>query len=261
MNRSLVSPLAAGLVWSALAAGPLPAQAPPAGTLRSAAEVLDDLQAVPLKRIPPALLADAQAVAVVPHVLKAGFVVGGREGYGVVLTRGPDGAWGGPTFVVLGGASIGLQAGVQATDMVLVFKTRDALDRVLRGGGKLTLGADVAVAAGPVGRQAEAGTDANLRAEIYSYSRSRGLFAGVSLEGAALVYDYRANQEFARRPRPGDLVAAEVLRARLTAMSPPKPPAGSVPGPLPPVRLPDPPAPALPPPPPPPPPPPAGPNP
>jgi len=249
MNRSLVTPFVAALAGVALAGGPLLAQGRLAGTLRAATDVLEALQAVPEKGVPPVLLADAQGVAVIPNVIKAGFVVGGRGGYGVVLAREPDGAWGRPTFVSLGGASVGLQAGVQSTDVVLVFKTRSGLDRVLRGKGKLTLGADVAVAAGPVGRQAEAATDGRLRAEIYSYSRSRGLFAGVALEGAAITADADANQAFARTPRPEDLAAADRLRTVLTAMSAVKLPPAVPP---PPVYL-NPPGPFLPPPPPPPP--------
>jgi lipid-binding SYLF domain-containing protein len=224
MNRSHLTPLAAALAWAALAGGRLAAQDPVAHTLRASLDVLEALQAVPERGVPPVLLADAQGVAIIPNVIKAGFVVGGRGGHGVVLTREPDGSWGRPAFVSLGGASVGLQAGVQSTDIVLVFKTRNALDRILKGKGKLTLGADVAVAAGPVGRQAEAATDGRLRAEIYSYSRSRGLFAGVSLEGAAINYDYDANQQFVRTPRPEDLAASDRLRAQLTAMSTVKPP-------------------------------------
>src|SRR5207245_392761 len=125
----------------------------------SAAEVLQALSAVPFGGIPRTLLQDAQGIVIVPDVIKAGFVIGGRHGRGVALVRGPSGAWGNPVFVSLTGGGIGWQIGVQSTDVVLVFKTRKGLDRILEGKDKLTLGADVAVAAGPVGRQAEAGTD------------------------------------------------------------------------------------------------------
>ena len=137
-------------------------------------------------------------------MIKAGFLIGGRGGHGLIATRDRNGAWSGVTFVDLGGASFGLQAGVESTDVVLVFKTRNSLDRVLSGRGKLKkrLGVDAAIAAGPVGRQAEAGTDARLRAEIVSYSRSRGLFAGVALDGAAIVYDRRTNAEYLNDHRP-----------------------------------------------------------
>lgn len=175
---------------------PLAAQSP-VRTLRSALEVLESIQSIPARGIPAAMLADAQGIAIIPGVIKAGFVVGGRAGRGVVFSRNPDGTWGEPAFVTLGGASFGFQAGVQSTDAVLVFRTRRSLERIVNGRNKITLGADVAIAAGPVGRQAAAGTDGMLRAEIFSYSRSRGLFAGVSLDGAALVYDNRANREFA----------------------------------------------------------------
>ncbi len=183
-------------------AGAAPARGQEAGTMASAAEVLQAFCGMQPRLIPPALLRDAQGVAVIPHVVKAGFVFGGRFGRGVILVRDANGCWGNPIFITLGGASIGWQIGVQATDIVLIFKTRSSLERVLKGKGKVTLGADVAVAAGPLGRQAEAGTDAELKAEIFSYSRSRGLFAGLSLEGAGLLIDFDAN-EFYYRVRGG----------------------------------------------------------
>jgi lipid-binding SYLF domain-containing protein len=138
------------------------------------------------------LLADAEAIAVIPNVIKAGLVVGGRHGKGLLAVRQRDGVWSNPSYVSLSGGSVGFQAGVQATDVVLVFRTRRGVDNVVNG--KFTLGADAAVAAGPVGRTASAATDAQLRAEIYSYSRSRGLFAGVALDGAVLSIDHDANE-------------------------------------------------------------------
>jgi lipid-binding SYLF domain-containing protein len=162
--------------------------------LESANDVLEDLTAIPLKGIPKTLLRNAQGVAIIPGVFKAGLIIGGRHGRGVMLMRQPDGSWGPPLFVSLSGLSIGHQIGVQATDLVLVFMTRAGLDRVRHG--KITLGADVAVAAGPIGRHAEASTDALLKSEILSYSRSRGLFAGISLEGAALLLDTSATEAF-----------------------------------------------------------------
>src|SRR5208337_2824100 len=163
----------------------------------------------PLRGLPPAMVHDAQAVAIIPDVIKAGFVIGGRHGRGIVVVRQPDGSWSNPLFVSLTGGSIGWQIGVQSTDVVLVFKTRNSLDRIIKGKGKLTLGADAAVAAGPVGRQAEADTDGQLKAEIYSYSRSRGLFVGLSLEGAGLLVDQDTNESFyrIRGGRAGDVLA------------------------------------------------------
>lgn len=216
MNRVLL----ASIPFALLLAAPSQAAPPsPARTLEEASIVLDDLAAIPLKGIPPALLADAQGVAIIPRVIKAGFVFGGRVGHGVVLARDKAGAWGDPVFVDLGGASVGFQAGVESTDVVLVFRTRGSLDRLLEGKGKLTLGADAAVAAGPVGRQAAAATDGRLEAEIVSYSRSRGLFAGVSLDGAAIVADRDATDRFRRDTRTPAPKRADALKRRLAELS------------------------------------------
>jgi lipid-binding SYLF domain-containing protein len=209
---------------------------PEAVTVDTATEVLQAFSGLKVHAIPPALLQDAQGVAIIPNVIKAGFVLGGRFGRGVVLVRQRDGSWGHPIFITLGGGGIGWQAGVQSTDLVLVFKTRNGLERILMGRSKLTLGADLAVAAGPVGRQASAATDGQLRAEIYSYSRSRGLFAGLSVEGAGIGVDSDANESYYRLPggRPTDIMnlggrpvpaASEGLRILLTRLTqaPPSP--------------------------------------
>jgi lipid-binding SYLF domain-containing protein len=167
-------------------------------TVEESCEVVDALASIPLKGIPPSLFKDAQGVAIFPGVIKAGFIVGGRFGRGVFLVREMGDSWSPPKFVTITGGSLGWQVGAQSTDLVLLFKTRPSVERILKGKAKLTLGADLAVAAGPVGRQAEAATDAQLRAEIYSYSRTRGLFAGLALEGAALVVDSTATDEYNR---------------------------------------------------------------
>lgn len=204
-----------------LLVGPASALPPSnAKTLEHAAEVLDDLSAIPLKGIPAQLLADAQGVAIIPRVIKAGFVVGGRGGHGLVMSKDKDGNWGDPVFVNLGGASVGFQAGVESTDVVLVFRDRKSLDRLLEGKGKLTLGADAAVAAGPVGRMAAA-TDAKLEAEIVSYSRSRGVFAGVSLDGAVIHGDANSNAAF--RQQAAERKTADALKSKLVEMSKDKP--------------------------------------
>jgi lipid-binding SYLF domain-containing protein len=234
------APLGASLLLLSLAAAPLRAGGREAATVDAAADAVAAFSDLSLKGIPPALMRDAQGVAVIPNVVKAGFVVGGRFGRGVVLVRQPGGGWSNPVFVTLAGGGVGWQVGVQSTDVILVFKTRDGLDRILQGKGKLTLGGDVGVAAGPVGRQAEAATDGQLKAEIYSYSRSRGLFAGVSLEGAGLVVDADADAAFygPRCGRPADILslpgvtAPEVgcLKGRLDELTGgPAPPALSVP--------------------------------
>jgi len=165
-------------------------------TLESAAEVVREFANLPFGGIPHALMHDAVGVAVIPHVVKAGFLIDGRFGRGVVLARRPDGTWSNPVFIGLTGLGIGIQAGIDSTDLILVFKTKHGLDRIMEGKGKLTLGTDVTVAAGFIGREAEKATDARLRAEILSYSRSKGLFAGLSLEGAALVVEHEANAAF-----------------------------------------------------------------
>jgi len=180
-------------IWLSLVLVPVGAQAienNPVDRLNSAASILDKTMNLPEKGIPPALLRDAQGIAVIPGVIKAGFVIGGSYGRGVLTVRDKSGQWSPPLFIKLVAGSVGWQAGAQSTDVVLVFKTRRSVEGLLHG--KFTLGADAAVAAGPVGRQGEAATDVKLKAEIYSYSRSRGLFAGVSLQGADLDIDHDA---------------------------------------------------------------------
>ena len=148
-----------------------------------AAKVLREIMDTPDKEIPEDLLAKAECVAVFPSVIKAGFIVGGR---GVASCRTATG-WSAPAYFNLGGGSVGLQIGVEATDFVLLFMNRDGLNSLLSN--KLTLGADASVAAGPVGRAAGADTDAAMRAQILSYSRSRGLFAGLELKGVVITPD------------------------------------------------------------------------
>ncbi len=156
-----------------------------------AVTVLAQVQQAPDKAIPQDLLRNAKAIVVVPNVVKAGLVFGGQHGRGLVSVRGADGTWSNPVFLSLTGGSIGFQAGVSATDVVLVFRTQRGVDSLVDG--KFTIGVDAAAAAGPVGRNAHASTDAQFKAEIYSYSRSRGLFAGVALNGSVLHIDYDAD--------------------------------------------------------------------
>jgi lipid-binding SYLF domain-containing protein len=158
----------------------------------NAVRVLKEIMMAPDKAIPKDLLQKAHAIAVVPDVIKAGFVVGGRHGEGLISVKTRDGTWSNPSFVSLTGGSVGFQAGVSSTDVVLVFRTQRGVDSIVHG--KFTLGADASAAAGPVGRSAQASTDAQLKAEIYSYSRARGLFAGAALDGTAITIDNDANQ-------------------------------------------------------------------
>lgn len=189
-----------GLLWlmaCSLGAVPTVAQAPvlPPGAppvavspeeaiMRAAVTVLDEIMAVPGRAIPASMLADAEGVAVIPNVIKGGFVVGARFGNGVLVVK-ENGQWRAPVFIRLAGGNVGWQVGVQATDVILVFKTKRSVQGILSG--TFTLGVDAAAAAGPVGRQAAAATDAALKSEIYSYSRSRGVFVGVSLDGSAIT--------------------------------------------------------------------------
>jgi lipid-binding SYLF domain-containing protein len=159
-----------------------------------ATDVLDQLLRIPEKTIPPSLLARAYAVAVIPDVIKAGFVFGARRGKGIIVVRQDDDTWSNPAFVTLTGGSVGWQAGVESTDIILVFKTRKGVTNIANG--KLTLGAEASISAGPVGRSAAAATDIQFEAEVMSYSRSRGLFAGVALDGSGVTMDKKANAAF-----------------------------------------------------------------
>jgi len=159
---------------------------------RNAVRVLTDIQAIPESAIPDKLFDEARAVVVVPDAMKVGLVIGGRRGRGLLSVKGPDGTWSNPAFVTLTGGSIGFQAGVQSSDIVLVFRSDRGLESIVNG--KFTLGADAGVAAGPVGRNASAATDGEMKAEIWSWSRARGLFAGVALDGAVLAIDDAADE-------------------------------------------------------------------
>jgi lipid-binding SYLF domain-containing protein len=197
--RSTIAAFVIGACW--LATADHAAARSEEETVRLANEVLKEFLDLRVKQIPASLLAEAHGVAIIPNVIKVGLVVGGQHGKGVVVVREPDGSWRAPMFVSLTGGSIGWQVGAQSTDVVLVFKTQKSVEGLFRG--KFTLGADAAVAAGPIGRRAGAATDAELKAEIYSYSRSRGLFAGVSLDGSALQVHDDANAAYYGAAAPG----------------------------------------------------------
>jgi lipid-binding SYLF domain-containing protein len=227
MRTHFLPALALGI--AAMTAAPASAAPPIADTLAHADEVLAELSKIPEKGIPPALLKNAEAVAIIPRVIKAGFVVAGRGGRGVVLIKDKNGAWGNPVLVNFGGGSVGFQVGVSATDVVLVFRQRKTLDRLLEGKKKFTLGGDASVAAGPVGRTLSAETDGKLEAEIVSYSRSRGLFAGVSVSGAILNIAQEDTERLRTQPTKTELKNLNALLARLAEMSVEPPTAGTVP--------------------------------
>jgi lipid-binding SYLF domain-containing protein len=146
------------------------------------------------KSIPVSLIEDCAGIAIIPDVIRAGLVIGGRHGKGVLLLRTKDGSWTDPSFIDIKGGSIGWQAGVQSADVILVFRTPRSVENITEG--DLTLGADIGVAAGPLGRTAEASTDSELKAEILSYSRSRGLYAGLTFQGSSIQEDKKANKAF-----------------------------------------------------------------
>lgn len=144
--------------------------------------------------IPHQLLQDYQGVVIIPQLLNAGFGIGAKRGKGVAMVKLPDGKWSDPVFITLTGGSFGLQIGVQSVDMILVFKHKGVLAKVKNG--DFTIGGDISAAAGPVGRSSTASTDYKLEAEVYSYSRSRGLFAGITIHGSNLSIDKSANASF-----------------------------------------------------------------
>lgn len=170
------------------------AQANERQIVAEAKNALQEIMAIPAKGIPRALLADAQGLVVVPGMIRGGFIVGVKHGRGIAVVRDASGAWSNPAFVRITGGNVGFQAGLQATDLVLVFRNRTSMDDMLRD--RFTIGANASAAAGPVGRDMSAATDGQLRSEILSYSRSRGLFAGVSIDGAVLQPDPHATALF-----------------------------------------------------------------
>lgn len=207
--------LLGGLTSNLLADGP-------ATSVVSAEQVMSELMAIPARQIPNQLLANAQGIVIVPNVLKIGFVAGARRGHGVVMVRDADGEWSLPQFLTLTGGSVGWQAGIQNTDVVLVFTTRKGVERLMKG--EFTIGVDASASAGPVGRETAVGTNSNLQSEVYSYSRSRGLFLGVSLDGTALEIDHPSHQFYYGTPT-GQLpsrvpAAAASLRHLLAELTP-----------------------------------------
>ena len=182
------------------------AQALEEGRLLLATQTLNDISHSRDGGIPDRLLERAYGIAVIPDFTKVAFFLGGARGHGVAVVRDPSGHFSGPIFVTLTGGSFGFQWGVQKTDLVLVFTSRKGIEGIT--GGKLTLGGDVSVAAGPVGRQASAATDQAFNAGVYSYSATRGVFAGIALSGAALTIDDSANAELYQHP---GLLASDII--------------------------------------------------
>src|ERR1700731_2343099 len=166
---------------------------------QAAADVLDEIQGAPDKGIPQEVLGSAECVAVVPSLLKGGFIVGGRFGRGLASCRTAKG-WSAPAFFTVKGGSVGFQIGGQAVDLVMLIMNDEGMKHLLSS--KFSLGADASVAAGPVGRHAEANTDWKMRAQVLTYSRARGIFAGVSLNGAVVKQDKDSTRELYGRMVP-----------------------------------------------------------
>ena len=165
--------------------------------IRDASSIFGEIMAAEDRGIPRSILGKAEGIAIFPSMIRGGFIFGGMRGRGILSVRN-EGTWSAPAFLTLTGGSFGLQIGGQAVDLVLVINDRRGLENLVSN--QFKLGADVAVAAGPVGRDAQAATDLQLRAQILSYSRSRGLFAGVTVNGSTIRQDRDANARFYAMP-------------------------------------------------------------
>jgi lipid-binding SYLF domain-containing protein len=165
--------------------------------------------------VPTWMLERAYGIVVIPQVIKGAVIFGGRGGRGCMAIRNPDGSWSNPVFVTLAGGSWGFQFGVQSSDVVLVLMSRQSVEGI--SGGKVTLGADASVAAGPLGRSASANTDASFKAQVLSYSRSEGLFFGVALDGSVISVDDKYNWSAYDQ---ADLYASEILEGKTKTVPP-----------------------------------------
>ncbi len=162
--------------------------------LESATAVFEEMMAAPDNAVPRAIFDNAEAIAIIPNTVKAGFILGAHRGKGVISARSEHGGWSQPAFLTLTGGSFGLQIGGQSVDLILVIMNRRGLEKLLQN--EFKIGGDASAVIGPIGRDAEASTDLMLRAEILSYSRTRGLFAGITLKGSTITADRDANERF-----------------------------------------------------------------
>ena len=222
MNKSLLVVLLLGLNVASFAADEQSQPSKAALRAQAAADVLDEIQGAPDKGIPQEVLGSAECVAVVPSLLKGGFIVGGRFGRGLASCRTPKG-WSAPAFFAVKGGSVGFQIGGQAVDLVMLIMNNEGMQHLLSS--QFSLGADASVAAGPVGRHAEGNTDWKMRAQVLTYSRARGIFAGVSLEGAVINHDKESTRDFYGRMVPfktslkGELDPPAAANTFLTALA------------------------------------------
>jgi lipid-binding SYLF domain-containing protein len=210
----LLTALAALLVALAPALLAQSAETDEARRVRESVAILDEVMAARDNSIPQSILDKAQAIAVFPSTVKAGFIFGGMHGRGILSAR-REGTWTAPIFMTLTGGSFGLQIGGQATDVVLVIMNTRGVETLVRS--QFKLGADASVAAGPVGRDAQASTDLQMRAEILSYSRARGLFAGLSINGSTV----RADQDAIERYYGTRLDPVQVVLNKVAVTTPP----------------------------------------
>jgi lipid-binding SYLF domain-containing protein len=180
-------------ISSAAQSNTQPRESKASDRVQAAAEVLNEIQGAPDSGIPQEVLGSAQCVAVVPSMLKGGFIVAANYGRGLASCRTPKG-WSAPAFMVIEGGSFGFQIGGQAVDLVMLIMNDNGMKNLLSS--KFELGADASVAAGPVGRHAEGNTDWKMRAQVLTYSRARGVFAGISLNGAVVKQDKDSTREF-----------------------------------------------------------------
>jgi lipid-binding SYLF domain-containing protein len=193
MRRYSCGVLFAAAVLVLACAAPGFAQHVEVDRVQDAVDVFHAITTVPEFKVPAALMKKAYGIAVIPRVQRVSFIVGIQRGRGVLVAR-TDSGWSRPLFISLTGGSVGWQAGVQSADIVLFFRSRDSVEQVLRGGS--TLGVTASIAAGSMGREASAVTDSELQAEVYSYSRTRGIFVGLAIQGGALNVDFDANAAY-----------------------------------------------------------------
>ena len=193
MKKIALLLLAVSLCSFTFAADDQPKESKATDRVQAAADVLNEIQGAPDSGIPQEILGRAECVAVVPSMLKGGFIVGAKYGRGLASCRTPKG-WSAPAFFTVTGGSFGFQIGGQAVDLVMLIMNDDGMQHLLSS--QFALGADASVAAGPVGRHAEGNTDWKMRAQVLTYSRARGVFAGVSLNGAVMKQDKDSTRDF-----------------------------------------------------------------
>jgi SH3 domain-containing YSC84-like protein 1 len=199
------------LIGFCAAATMLAQEETPDHRIRKAADTIQDIMSAPDKSIPKGLFDHAKCMVIVPSMVKAAFIVGGDFGHGFAVCRTASGRWGAPAAITLGGGNFGFQLGGEATDVVLLFMTQRGVEHLLSDHFKI--GVDASAAAGPVGRTAEASTDIALRTDILSWSRSRGLFAGVALDGTVVKHDHGEDRRLYGR----DYNNKEILQGEVRA--------------------------------------------